>query len=89
MVDMTSPFSHFLKEDEKFIWDDKRKNDLDNIKIHLTNTPILTPYNLDKTLLLYSSTTLSALGEMLTKKDDKNKEITIYYISKTLLDYDR
>lgn len=31
---------------------------------------------------------LIALGEMLAQKGDKGKERAIYYISKTLLDYD-
>jgi len=38
--------------------------------------------------LLYVSATLSALGTMLAQKDDNNKERAIYYINKTLLDYE-
>lgn len=41
-----------------------------------------------KPTCLYISTTLYALGKMLCQKDTKNKETTIYYLSKTLIDYE-
>jgi len=62
---MTFLFSHLLKKGEKFIWDEKYQKALDNIKRYLTNTPFLAPYNLEKSLSLYVSATLSALGEIL------------------------
>jgi len=48
----------------------------------------LVPYDSDKCLLLYVLETLSALRAMIAQKDDKNKERAIYYINKTLLDYE-
>jgi len=77
-----------LKKGEKFILDEKCQKALDNIKIYLTNTLILSSCDSKKIFLLYVSTTLNALREMLAQKDDNNKERTIYYISKTLLDYE-
>jgi len=85
---MASPFSHLLKKGEKFIWDEKCQKYLENIKIYITNAPILSPYNLEKILLLYVSTTLSSLGIMLAQKDENNKERAICYINKTLLEYE-
>lgn len=61
---------------------------MDNIKRNLSNAPILAPYNLDKSLLLYVLATVIALGEMLTQKDDEGKERPIYYIIKSLIDYE-
>jgi len=61
---------------------------LDKIKRFLTNALILAPYNSKKSLLLYVSTTLSALREMIAQKDYNNKERAIYYVSKTLLYYE-
>lgn len=69
--------------------DEKYQKALENIKRYLTNAPVLAPYNSKKCLLLYFSTTLSALGEILAQKDDNNKERAIYYVIKTLLDYEK
>lgn len=85
---MTSPFSHLLKKGYKLIWDERHQMALNNMKCYLNNVPFVSSYDLNKILLLYVSTILSALGAMLAQKDDNNKEITIYYISKTLLDYE-
>jgi len=78
---MTSPFFHLLKKDEKFIWDEKYKKALDKNKIFLTNSPILSPYNLKNILLLYVLVALSALRALIAQKDDNNKERAIYYIN--------
>lgn len=59
-----------------------------NIKRYLTNAPAFSLYDYEKNFLLYVYVTLSALGEMLAQKDDDSKERAIYYISKTLIDYE-
>jgi len=41
-----------------------------------------------KPTYLYISATLYALGAMLRQKDDETKERAIYYLSKTLIDYE-
>jgi len=71
-----------LKKGDKFIWDEKYQKDLANIKWYLTNTLVLSPYDLDKSLLLYLLATLSTLGEMLAQKDENYKERKIYYVNK-------
>lgn len=48
----------------------------------------LSPYDLERNLLVYVSTTLSSLGEMLTQQEDEGKERAIYYIRKTFIDYE-
>lgn len=53
LADMTSLFSHLLKKDKTFIWDEKCQNTLDNIKRYLTNVKVLGPYDLEKYLLFY------------------------------------
>lgn len=85
---MTTLIPHLLNKDENFIWDDKYQKDLENIKSYLTNAPILTSYYLERILFLYVSATLSALGAILTQKDDEGKQRVIYFTSKTLIDYE-
>jgi hypothetical protein len=41
-----------------------------------------------KPLIMYISTTNSALGELLAQNDQKEKERAIYYISQTLVGYE-
>jgi len=88
LANINSPFSHLLKKDEKFLWNEKCQKDLENINMYLTNSPIFSPYDSKNILLLYISIALSALGEMLAQKDDKDKERVIYYINENLLDYE-
>lgn len=82
---MMIPFFHLLKNDEKFIWDEKYQRDLDNIKRYITNPLVLAPYDSKRSLLLYVSTTMNALGVMLAQKDDNNKKRVIYYINRLCL----
>jgi len=77
-----------MKKDEKFIWDTMYQKALPNIKMYLTNIIFLDPYKLEKSFLLYFSTILSTLGASLAQKHYNNKERVIYYVSKTLLNYE-
>lgn len=46
------------------------------------------PPNPSKPFHLYISATNVAIGTMLAQKNDMNKEQAIYYISRTLVDYE-
>lgn len=54
----------------------------------LVKPPILVPMDFTKASYLYISTMLYDLGAMLCQKDYKDKERVIYYLSKTLIDYE-
>jgi hypothetical protein len=57
--------------------------------MYLMNAPVLSPPVPGRPLLLYVSTTETALGAVLAQHDDTGKkEKAIYYLSKTLLDYE-
>lgn len=86
--DKCKPFTHLLKKDVKFLWDDKCQKAFEDIQQYLLNPPILVPMDFLKPDYLYISTILYTLGEMSCQKDDENKERTIYYLSKTLDDYE-
>ena len=77
-----------LKKDVKFVWDENYQKTFEDIKQYLLNPPILVPMDFSKPTYLYISATLYALGTMLGQKDTKNKERAIYYLSKTLIDYE-
>ena len=46
------------------------------------------PPIIGKPLILYISTTDTALGALLAQEDQNNKERAIYYISRTLVSYE-
>lgn len=52
------------------------------------NTPVLISPTPGQPLLLYISTTNSALGALLAQHDKIGKERAIYYISRTLIRYE-
>jgi hypothetical protein len=57
--------------------------------MYLMNAPVLSPPVPGMPLLLYVSTTETALEAVLAQHDDRGKkEKAIYYLSKTLLDYE-
>ena len=52
------------------------------------SSPILVPPTLSHFLLLYLSVSDVTLGCMLVQLDDSRKEQVIYYLSKSMLDYE-
>lgn len=58
------------------------------IKDYLMNTPLLIPPNPSRPLLLYISATNTTLGVLLAHHNAKGKECVVYYISRTLADYE-
>ena len=54
----------------------------------MLNPSIIVPIDFSKPAYLYILATLYALGAMLYQKDAENIERAIYYLSKTLLDYE-
>lgn len=66
------PFTHLLKKDVKFVWDERCQKAFEDIKQYLFNIPpMLIPMDFSKEEYLYISTTLYTLGEMLYQQDDQ------------------
>lgn len=56
----------------------------------MANPPVLIPPVPGRPLLLYVSTTETSIGCVLAQHDDSGKrERAVYYISKTLIDYEK
>lgn len=64
------------------------KKTFEDIKQYFLNPSILVPMDFSKETYLYISTTLYALVAMLCQHDDQYKERVIYYLSKTLFNYE-
>ncbi|KAH9323727.1 hypothetical protein KI387_018366, partial [Taxus chinensis] len=50
--------------------------------------PVLIPPQDDRPFYLYLSAIDHAVGAMLTHRDSENREQAVYYISRTLVDYE-
>ena len=88
LADKCQPFTHLLCKDTSFKWDPICQRSFDKLKEYLANSPILVPPVPGRPLILYISTTTTALGALLAQHDDDNKERAIYYISRTLVRYE-
>lgn len=71
-----------------FKWDHQCEDAFNKIKAYLMQPPILMSPILGKSLLLYVSTIEVSLGIFLAQQDNEGKERAIYYISRTLVQYE-
>ncbi|KAH9303844.1 hypothetical protein KI387_008248, partial [Taxus chinensis] len=58
------------------------------LKAYLLQPPVLIPPQDDHPFYLYLSATDHAVGAMLVHRDSKHREQAVYYISRTLVDYE-
>jgi len=77
-----------LKKGVIFHWGKEQEEALDEIKNYLLTPPVLSPPRENEPFLLYSLATEEALGIILAQKNELNKEQAIYYLSRTLVDYE-
>jgi hypothetical protein len=78
----------FLSTYEKgvpFIWDQACQNALEDIKKYLTNPLVLCAPIKGKPLILYTAAMPTSLGVLLAQNNDGGKEMSLYYLSRTLL----
>jgi hypothetical protein len=68
-----------------FIWDQACQNGLEDIKKYLTNPPVLCAPIKGKPLILYTVAMPTSLGALLAQTNDDGKEMSLYYLSHTLL----
>ncbi|KAG9446156.1 hypothetical protein H6P81_012284 [Aristolochia fimbriata] len=74
LAGICQPFSHLLKKDTPFEWDDSCRNAFNNIKEYLTKPPVLVAPIVDRLLLLYIAAQEKSVGALLSQCDENNKE---------------
>ncbi|KAH9320363.1 hypothetical protein KI387_043959 [Taxus chinensis] len=82
------PINNLLKKDYSIDWTKDCNKAFDTVKSFLLSPPTLMPPKLDRPLILYSRATNVSLACMLAQEDDDKRERVIYFISRTLLDYE-
>ena len=71
------------------MWNEQCQEAFEKIKNYLIKSPILVTPVLEKPLLLYLTTTDTAMGALLVQYlEETRKENAIYYISKKMLPYE-
>jgi hypothetical protein len=73
-----------MRKGVPFIWDQACKNALGDIKKYLTNPPVLCAPIKGKPLILYTTVMSTSLGALLAQNNDDDKEMSLYYLSRTL-----
>jgi hypothetical protein len=76
---------HLLKKGVSFYWDEVGKLSFEALKRSLTSTPLLSPSNYGKDLLLYLVVADSTISMVLVQKDDSLEEHVIFYLSRGLV----
>ncbi|KAG9459081.1 hypothetical protein H6P81_003589 [Aristolochia fimbriata] len=79
------PFSHLMKKDTPFEWDESCRWAFQNIKDYLMKPPVLMAPTSGKPLLLYIAAQEKSLGALLAQNDDQGKERPLYYLSRTMV----
>lgn len=88
LSDRCHPFNDLLKKGVHFDWGDECQKAFEDLKQCLLNPPILIPPKVRVPFYLYLSAIDLALGVMLAQKNQQAKEQAIYYLSRTLIDYE-
>ena len=83
------PLFQLLKKEVPTVWNEQCQEAFKKIKSYLMKPPILVPLVPEKPLLLYLTTTDTAMGALLAQYlEESRKENAIYYISKKILAYE-
>ena len=85
----TEPLNRLLKKGVKFEWTDEQENAFVDLKMALTNAPVLAFPDTSKPYRLYTDASDYAIGGILTQMDENNNERPIQYVSKTLADCEK
>ena len=73
-----------LKKDTPFIWTEKQQEAFNVLKKHLMEAPILQYSDFEKPFVLYTDSSETGLGIVLSQIDDKKRERVIAYASRSL-----
>ncbi|XP_075645297.1 uncharacterized protein LOC142616304 [Castanea sativa] len=83
------PIFRLLKKEVPTVWNEQCQEAFEKIKNYLMKSPILVPPILEKPLLLYLTSTDTAMGALRALYlEETRKENAIYYISKKMLPYE-
>jgi hypothetical protein len=74
-----------MKKGVPFQWDQACQNVFEDIKQYLTNPHVLCAPIKGQPLILYTAAMPTSLGALLAQNNDTGKEVSLYYLSRTLL----
>ncbi|KAL0448150.1 UNVERIFIED_CONTAM: Polyprotein P3 [Sesamum latifolium] len=78
------PFSHLMKKDVPFEWDEACDKAFKSIKFYLMKPPVLVAPVHGRPLILYVAAQERSVGILLAQKNDEGKENALYYLSRTM-----
>jgi hypothetical protein len=78
------PLQKMIHKDVCFKWDDKRKNDFNNINTGISQDSVLQSRDFSKYFFLYTFSSDQFLAAVLTQKDDDNNEATVSFMRTNL-----
>ncbi|KAL0367529.1 UNVERIFIED_CONTAM: Transposon Tf2-12 polyprotein [Sesamum radiatum] len=78
------PFSHLMKKDVPFEWDEACDKPFKSIKSYLMKPPVLVAPVHGRPLILYVAAQERSVGILLAQKNDEGKENALYYLSRTM-----
>ncbi|XP_050111763.1 uncharacterized protein LOC126590322 [Malus sylvestris] len=70
-----------LKDSDKFMWNEEHQAAFTQLKVSLTNPPVLVPPQRGKPLKLYISAADESIGCLLAQDNDAGREQAIFYLS--------
>lgn len=73
-----------LRDQDEFVWTAEHQKAFDEVKMYLTQPPVLMPPKRGKPLKLYISASDNSIGCLLAQNNESEKEQAIYYLSRTL-----
>ena len=68
------PLQKMIRKDVDFKWDDEKKSVFNNIKVAISQDPVLRSPDFSKYFFLYTFSSIQSLATILTQKDYDNNE---------------
>jgi hypothetical protein len=77
-------FLRLLHHDIPFRWDEHAQTNFDDLKVTLSNSPLISPPDYDRDYILYLSVLVISVVGVLIQLGDDGHEHVIHYINKNL-----
>ena len=84
-TDKCLPFYKLLKNNKKFLWDEKCEEAFKQLKAYLSEPPILSKQVVGEPLYMYLAVSTAAVSGVLVR-EEQNEQRPVYYVSKSLID---
>ncbi len=81
---MASPLTHFLRNDVSFHWDSLQEKAFQDLKVALTNVPVLAFPDYSLPFIFYTDASSLGVGAVLMQHNAHGKHRPIAYASRTL-----